>query len=161
MLALAFLEATINEVFESATHPELLLGKMTEAERGALVEAKDMLRNNRLLDRFQLSLSIMGRAPFDRGQQPYQDAALVVQLRNALVHYRPRMRASSDQGETELRALESRYREQQITLNPFTSDGNPFFPDKCMSYGGARLGLPCHQDVRRRILQSLECPARV
>jgi hypothetical protein len=34
-------------------------------------------------------------------------------------------------------AIEQRFKSPPIPLNPFTSGNNPFFPDKCMSYGGA------------------------
>lgn len=129
----AFLEASINELYASAAHPNLQVGgQLRDVHRAALVETGEMLSRNALLDRFQLTLHLLGSVPFDTGAEPFQDARLVVQLRNELVHYAPRWRTTGDERRFE-RALHSK----NFTINPFTGEGNPFFPDKALGYGCA------------------------
>jgi len=131
----AFLEATVNETFASAEHANLAAGGggLSETERSVLIESADLLTNNRLLDRFQLALMLLKRPAFDRGANPYQDTADVVTLRNELVHYKPRWRSGGGEDDTEkrLRGLKSK----GFAPNPYTSPGNPFFPDKCLGHG--------------------------
>lgn len=129
----AFLEASINELYASAAHSNLQLGgRLNDVHRATLVETGEMLARNALLDRYQLTLHLLGSAPFDTGTQPFQDARLVVQLRNELVHYSPRWRTTGDERKFE-RALQSK----NFALNPFTGEGNPFFPDKALGHGCA------------------------
>ena len=109
-------------------------GRLPEDARRKLTSTAEPLEGNRLLDRFQLALYVLGKAPLDQGAQPYQGAELLVSLRNALVHYKPRW---SDEAETKLaKGLESKH----FSLSPFTGAGNPFFPDKCLGYGCAKWG---------------------
>jgi hypothetical protein len=130
-----FLEACVNELFASARHDDLKVGgELPADDRRKLTSTAELLEGNRLLDRFQLALYVLGKTPLDQGAQPYQGAELLVSLRNTLVHYKPRW---SDETETKLaKRLESK----RFSLNPFTGDGNPFFPDKCLSYGCAKWG---------------------
>lgn len=132
--SVTFLEASINELFASASHDNLEVGgKLSAEERYRLTGAASMIANNRLLDRFQLALYLLDRAAFDIGAQPYQDAKLLISLRNELVHYKPQFRGAADSDELTnwAKALASK----RFSLNPFTSAGNPFFPDKCLSHG--------------------------
>jgi len=133
----AFLEASINELFASASHDELELaegrGSLSASQRAVLTAAAEMLDGNRLLDRFQLALLLLGHKTFDTGRQPYQDAQLLVHLRNELVHYKPQFRAGAGAATSEgwLRGLESKL----PSTSPFTGAGNPFFPDRCLGHG--------------------------
>jgi hypothetical protein len=84
----AFLEATINEtLFE----PSFLMGLdpddgLAIAGAGPLVLE---LRRLPTLDKYQLTLVLTRRSKFDQGAQPYQDAAVLISLRNELLHYVP------------------------------------------------------------------------
>lgn len=95
--------------------------------------ASALISNNRLLDRFQLVLLAVQRESFYTGAQPFQDAALVVNVRNELVHFRPPWRAGG--GGREDHDLERRLRAKRLTTSPFTGAGNPYFPDKALSSG--------------------------
>jgi hypothetical protein len=154
LAAIAFLEASINELFASASHPNLEGGGiLPEEKQAALTATEEMLSKNPLLDRYRLALHLRQERPFDIGAQPYQDAALVVRLRNELVHYKPRWRPGGTRaaperhpGGTTGGTPASGVDESNLTkalsgkgfaLNPFTSSGNPFFPDQCLSHGCA------------------------
>ena len=139
LASVAFLEASVNELFASTKHENLreVGASLQPSDRTALTAATEMLSGNRLLDRFQLALLLLRRPAFDIGAQPYQDAVLLVRLRNELVHYTPQFRSGASSEPTLsaeakwLRCLESK----RFSINPFTGEGNPFFPDKCLCHG--------------------------
>ena len=134
--SVAFLEASINELYGSASDPAIkeVGGALTEAERNLLADVADFIERDRTLARFQLTLHLLGKEPFDRGAQPYQDANTLVKLRNELVHYKPRRR-SGDDTFTESDKWLNPLSQKQFALNPFSGGANPFFPDKCLSHG--------------------------
>jgi hypothetical protein len=139
LTSVAFLEASVNELFASTKHENLreVGASLQPSDRSALTAATEMLSGNRLLDRFQLALLLLGRPPFDIGAEPYQDVALLVRLRNELVHYTPQFRLGTNSEPTvsaearRLRGLESK----KFSTNPFTGEANPFFPDRCLGHG--------------------------
>jgi hypothetical protein len=138
MASVGFMETCINELVASARHDNLEVGgDLPSGQRLVLVETAEIVENIRLLDRFQLALYLLGRTPFDRGAQPFQDAQLLVQLRNALVHYKPRWRAGGDESAQTVSesGLTKSLAAKDLSPNPFTSAGNPFFPDKCLGHG--------------------------
>ncbi|MER5638861.1 hypothetical protein ABT095_18090 [Kitasatospora sp. NPDC002227] len=174
LASVAFLEASLNELFASAPHENLEVGggrgALSAGERRSLTDLTGMLDRNDFLDKFQLVLHLLGKQPFDRGAQPYQDAQLLVQLRNVLVHYKPRWRPGGDDSGQSIQAsgLTKGLADRKFSLNPFTGQGNPFFPDKCLGHGCttwaltaaldfadgffARLGVtPVYQGVRGRL----------
>ena len=136
--SVAFLEAGINEVFASAAHPNLQVGgHLPNDERQALESMRPYLSTLSTLHRFQAALLLLRRNAFDPGAAPFQDVALVVRLRNALVHYEPRWRSAGPDVAASLdeSALIKALAQKRFSLNPFTGQGNPFFPDKCLGHG--------------------------
>jgi hypothetical protein len=77
-------------------------------------------------------LECAGLPAFDEGKQPYEDAALLVQLRNTLVHARPVTRETGDMGELD-EALSRRFPPNR----PMAKMGNQYFPDQCLGAGCA------------------------
>jgi hypothetical protein len=134
--SVTFLEASINELFASASHPNLEVGgNLAAAERNRLAGAADLTSNNRLLDRFQLALYLLNSEAFDAGNhQSYQDAKILVSLRNELVHYKPRFREVTSEFSDSAKWAKALF-QKHFSLNPFTGSGNAFFPDKCLGYG--------------------------
>ena len=94
VLAVAFMEAAINEIFKDAYE-----GRITEkldqvepaARRGwsALWLALDEKLGGSTLGRYQAALVVAEREVFDRGREPWQSAQLLTKVRNALVHFEP------------------------------------------------------------------------
>jgi hypothetical protein len=91
--SVSFLEATINELFadiadngEKATqldpNTKILMANMWKL---------DIPRTARfsILEKFQIALTLASKEMFEKGKSPYQDAALLITLRNSLVHYEP------------------------------------------------------------------------
>lgn len=93
-LAVATMESYINEIFSDADdggfnplhwlnpHQIDLLARMWR---------RGIPRTSRypILEKYQITLELLSYATFDEGRNPYQDAQLVIQLRNSLVHYEP------------------------------------------------------------------------
>jgi hypothetical protein len=131
--AVGFLEASINELFASAKHDNLEVGgRLPTDERKILSEAREMVDTNRLLDRFQLCLMTLGKPILDRGSQPHQDAQLLVSLRNELVHYKPVWREGGIPNAIGGGKVSVGLSQKGFPLHPFTREGNPFFPDRCL-----------------------------
>jgi hypothetical protein len=78
---------------------------------------------------------LLDRTPFDRGAQPYQDAQALVNLRNELVHYKPQFRTGASEEPVEVAKWIKGLADKRFSVNPFTGDQNPFFPDRCLSHG--------------------------
>lgn len=87
------------EVHETCTHgPGSHLGsnETNTHARDFLLPLADYIDDQSALSRFDLILHLLGKAPLDRGSNPCQDAALVVRLRNELVHYKSRWGAEME-----------------------------------------------------------------
>lgn len=100
----------------------------------------------RTLEKYETALRMAGAAGFDRGVQPYQDVALLIRLRNALIHFEPQ---SHHEGENEPTQFEVRM-SGKFPLNPLAAPPinplgkdplQPFLPDKCLGYGCAMWAL--------------------
>jgi hypothetical protein len=136
LASVAFLEASLNELFASAEHPNLEVGgNLPVDDRRRLVATRDMVQVNRFIERFQLTLHLLNRSAFDPGSQPLQDAQLLVRLRNELTHYKPIWRPAGDDAMNPTDTLSKGLRSKGFALNPLTGPGNPYFPDQCLGYG--------------------------
>jgi hypothetical protein len=167
LLAVAALEGTINELFaDSVANPGGRAHPLPESSRNRLAEAVRLgaLERLQVLDKFQMALILTTGTLFETGRQPYQDAHLLVPLRNALVHYQPEPVVTVG-WDKEMEALEKKLGSKFLP-NPLTGAANPFFPNRCLGSGCAewaaktaiefleifhsKIGLPSpHGDVSR------------
>lgn len=137
--SVGFVEASLNELYASANSDDLEVGGgrggLSREQRDALIDVADLISRNRLLDKYQLTLRLLNFTPFVRGQAPFQDAQVLVFLRNKLVHYEPKFRAAGDEVDPVEQRTWQRLATKRRSENPFTNPGNPFFPDRCLSHG--------------------------
>lgn len=136
--AVGFLEAAINELYQDVAdaHEGYVASLDVDCKR-IMSEFWDRTEGrNRsyvsLLDKYQNALTFLRKQQFKSGQKPYQDAALVVKLRNELVHYKPRS-LGGDTEHTLARQLRGKFDDNVL----MTVSGNPWFPDKCLGHGCA------------------------
>lgn len=132
MSAAASLEALINELF--IAHGGKLRAQLTNFE----VEFWDKRGIERMpiLDKYQHALAMLGASPFDESSSPYRDAWALIELRNALVHYKPTWDPARKR-QTELaEVLKDRF-----PLSPFPDPGADFVTSKCMSAGCANWAI--------------------
>lgn len=151
--AVACLEATINEVFADAG--QVPLKKIPKAKRDPLRlmatiwSLEYFERHASTLSKYQVALSLVGKKEFEKGKSPYQDAALLIALRNALTHFKPAWTVTdltSDPVYMTEHELEKKLR-GKFSTNPLTGRYNPFFPDKCLSAGCAAWALESIHEV--------------
>jgi hypothetical protein len=90
VFSVAWLEAYVNEVVYT------VLNLPIEPEYGAVVRLSQVLsaaessgRNENLLRRIRLIGTVLSDAPVDIGQSPWQDLAVLIAIRNSLIHNRP------------------------------------------------------------------------
>lgn len=139
--AVSFLEAVINEIFcDAAEHPR----NLREIDTSVVVlMAKLWLRGvpktarYRILEKYEIALDLAAKEQFNTNTKPYQDIKLLVELRNALVHYEPETIVGQVDGpQPKPHKFEQRFK-GRFDTNPLTGPGDPFYPDKCLSHGCA------------------------
>lgn len=154
--SVAFVEAAINEVFQDALDNhhfyieslgkdkiELLADywRMTEIEKKSHLSA---------LDKYQLALRFCGREPFKKDENPYQDANLIIKLRNTLIHYKPES-FSPDKPHKLGNQLKGKFPENNLV----SKSANPYFPDKCLGYGCANWSCKSMEKFTDAFFQKL------
>jgi len=131
----AFLDAAVNELFQDAADAhDSYISSLAHPAREALAAFWEIAEERRLatLDKCQMALVLAGHARMNKGEQPFQDAALVVRIRNELVHYRPQS-LKADEPEDLAKKLRSKFALNRL----MDGTGNPFLPDKCLGSGCA------------------------
>jgi hypothetical protein len=138
-----FLEAMINELFQDAHDGHAPAGGAIEPlsanTRHLMAEywrSTDQGERGRILDKYQLLLAFAGQPAMEKGAQPYQDANLVIQLRNAIAHFRPQ-----DLSPDEPVNMEKRLRGKFDDNRLMEGSGNPWWPDKCLGWACADWSL--------------------
>jgi hypothetical protein len=141
--SVACLEAAINEVFADAADAEIAHRQgLDERTIDLLARIWNGVLSRRLsytiLEKYECALDLAAKAPFDKGARPYQDVDRLIQLRNALVHYKPDSHIAGGVLATgEIHSIE-RILKGSFSTNPYMADGNPFFPDRVLSHGCAK-----------------------
>ena len=101
------------------------------------------------LEKIQLALQACGRAEFDPGQSPYQDAHLMFSVRNHLVHFEPDWTSNLDRHAK----LEAGLRTKNLRPSPFAADHEPYFPGNCLA---ADLAIWCVHTTYKLIAEFLD-----
>ena len=139
--SVAFLDAAINELFQDAhdEHQSYIKGLDAQiikelAKHWADTELKR--KYEKTLQKYQQALIIAGKEAMIEGQTPFQDAYLVVLLRNFLTHYKPK-----SIGGDVTHKLEDKLRGKFPLNIKYKKYGNEDFPDKMLGMGCARWSL--------------------
>jgi hypothetical protein len=136
--AVASLEATINDLFIEATHrcPNLYEKYDPRVAKSLKDFWSDDVESLPTLCKYQVALQVANKELFAKGLAPYQDVDSLVEVRDALVHYKP-------EWDTDLikhKKIEPRLK-SRFELNPFTIPTDAFFPKKCLGHGFAEWGV--------------------
>jgi hypothetical protein len=150
--SVAFLEASVNELYADAAGDSVPSEILRSIGTGYAMEMPKDVRSilailwtterfrmtARTLEKFQVALKAAGQEQFDKGSQPYQDVALLIRLRNALIHFKPESRHHGDVPADLERKLGGKF-----ALNPLAPNDPllPFLPHKCLGYGCALWAL--------------------
>lgn len=128
MSSAAALEAFINELFIAPS------GKLRSliADFEADFWGRGGIERKSILDKYQQALAMLNMPELDEDMSPYRDAWGLIELRNALVHFKPTwdpVRRRQIELEEALAG--------QFALSPFPGAGADFVTMKCMSAGCA------------------------
>lgn len=142
-LSAFFLEASANEFFldlveKSNLGPWLAVLPADRVEMAVrLWDTADLDRLG-VLEKFNTALEVFGNPPLDLGRQPAQGAALLVAVRNALVHPKPVTNSDRPELTTDVaRKLSARLEAAKVARCRLTGRGNAMFPDGLLGAGGA------------------------
>lgn len=140
--AVSFLEATINEVFaDTVDHPNGELASPLDPATKQLMA--DMWKRGipktahyQITEKFQIALTLARKPLLELTNSPFQDVQTLITIRNDLIHFEPVW--TSIESEKAHKRILSLQQEKKFTFNPLIiTPGNPFYPDKCLSYGCA------------------------
>lgn len=140
--SVAFLEAAINELLKDArdSHESYIEPLSSDDRRGlaSVWQTEEEPEEPFLttLQKYEQALAKTARTKFDRGAILYQNAKLVTDLRNALVHYRPES-GTEDTLDKLGRALRNKFPANRL----MEGARNPYFPDHCLGAGAARWAV--------------------
>lgn len=132
MSSAAALEALINEMFMA--EEGVLRGLMLDFETEFW--GKKGIEGKRILAKYQLALSMLKKQKLDETSSPYREAWCLVELRNALVHYKPPWDPISKR-RIEIAEILS----GQFAVSPFVDTRSDFVSKKCMSAGCAKWAV--------------------
>lgn len=159
--AVCYLEATINEVFtdvEDISRSNEWNPDVTQKMK----ETWDKERKLGVIDKYEKALCIVKSESFDRGAEPYQSAASLISLRNALIHYKPEWIGT---GESYNKTLNEKLRqklEKKIKkLNPMTREGSLFFPHRCLGYGCAKWAVESSLNFSNEFFSKIGLPSNL
>jgi len=128
MQATAALECEIWEVMAFGPGHHLVSNGIDADALAFLAPIADQIDGQSVLERYRMVLHLLRKPALSSNEQPWQDAALVVKLRNELVHYKSRWGQDLERSKL-LRALPAKTGDKP----PFVPDGTNYFPYRCLS----------------------------
>jgi hypothetical protein len=136
MQCAAALETEAHEICVHGPGSHLGSNGTDAAAREFLLPISEFIDNQSALLRFDLILHLLRKPAFNKGVNPYQSAALVIRLRNELVHYKSRWGAEMESSKLQV-ALQGLGHKAP----PFTDSSMNFFPHRCLSADCAAWAL--------------------
>lgn len=89
--SVAFLEALANEIYADAIQPDGgHLSQLDERSRKMIASLgeTDSIQKSPILAKYDLILKAAGMSALSRDREPYQAVAIIIRLRNEIVHYK-------------------------------------------------------------------------
>jgi len=135
----AFLEAMVNELYQDAADdhapPDGYITPLSASCRRLMAELWRSTDGGMLkeIPKYEMLLAFAEAPALDRGAQPYQDASLVIRLRNAILHYRPENVSVVDEAHAMEQRLRGKFEENAL----MAGSGNSWWPDHALGYGAA------------------------
>ena len=132
MSSAASLEALINELF--IAHNGELRSQLKDFDEEFW--GKQGIERRQILAKYQLALKMLNVQQLDDQTSPYQETWALIELRNALVHYKPTWDPDRQRKVELIEVLFGRF-----PLSPFPDTGADFVSMKCMSGGCAEWAV--------------------
>jgi hypothetical protein len=128
MQCAAALETEIYEITVYGPGYHLGSNGIDHKARDFLLPCAEMIDHQDVGSRYELVLHLLKKPELSRSTQPFQDTALLVRLRNELVHYK-----SKWGNEMENNKFQHSLRQLNHPKPPFVSELSNFFPHLCLS----------------------------
>ena len=141
MLSVAFVEAAINELFQDAADnhaPYVSSLPAPTRDRWARFWRATATKFVSILEKYEMALVLADLEAQPRGEAPYQDVRLVIDLRNYLTHFLPR---NLGDGEDEVHKLEAKLIGKFDSAANMKGSGNRWFPAHALGAGCARWAV--------------------
>lgn len=145
----AFLEANINEIYGDSC--DIMTHKMANDAKNipeSLIEKlgrmwQQGVTSYSILRKYQIAFVIADKPEFTEGSNPYQDVCSLIDLRNGLMHPKPKSVSvpctgdhSQKSNQEFLKKLRSKF-----AVSSLAAEGDIFYPSKCLSYGCSKWGI--------------------
>ena len=124
----AALEAEIAEVMRHGPGHQLGSNGIDHSAHALLEPIRDVLEGEPVLRQYEVVLHLLKRPALDRGASPYQEAGLLIKLRNELIHYKSKWGP-----DMESEKLFASLEQLRFERPPFESPSTNFFPHRCLS----------------------------
>lgn len=157
--AVAGLEASVNELYlEACDNNRKALQGLSDVAIAEIAKSWEEIERKRrsILFKFGRALLLSGAERFDKDKQPYQDAASLVKLRHALVHYKPEWDSELEVHEDLQNRLRSRFR-----LNPLVAEDSLWFPHLCLGSGCAMWAVDASERFLTDFCDRMGIPNRL
>lgn len=155
MQCVAALETEAHEVCTHGPGSHLGSNGTDTAAKDFLLSVAEFVDGQSALDRFDLILHLLKRPGLNKGANPYQSAALVVRLRNEIIHYKSKWGA-----EMERNKLQAALRSLAHEPPPFAHPSMNFFPHRCLSADCAAWALASVVEFLETFYVALGVPSR-
>jgi len=132
MSSAASLEALINELFIAHNTP--LRAKVGNFESDFW--GRWGIERKKILEKYQTALKMLDAPQLDQHSAPYRDAWALIELRNALVHYKPTWDPERNRSVELAEVLKDKF-----ALSPFPGATTDFVSERCMSAGCAKWAV--------------------
>lgn len=156
MQCAAALETEIHEISTYGPGAHLGSDHIDREGQKYLKPLADVIDRQDTLSRYEIVLHLLKRPPLERNAQPFQSAALLIRLRNELVHYKSRWYQEMDT--TKLLAGLRNLRHQRP---PFVVAGSSFFPHECLNADCAAWAVRSAVDFIDAFYARLNVPSRI
>lgn len=145
LMSASALEAFANEFFaechDHGANNHMGLPAVQAAVIGRVWSEIPSVERAAILEKFEMIVILLGLPELDRGHEPYQGTRALLDLRNALMHYKLTTRdVTPTTGEETLDALGKKLK-GRFEDNSLTGVGNPFFPDRIIGHGAAEWSV--------------------
>lgn len=139
---ITFLESYINEYYlEIVDQNEHTPNTVLIENKNEIIKQWPKIEKYSILDKYDKLITITDGKNFDKRTYPYQDVYALIQLRNALIHYKPEWQKPYK--EKENKQLEILLR-NKFKLSPYYDSNNePFYPYLCLSADCLFWSLNC------------------
>lgn len=155
MQCAAALETEIHEIYEYG--PNSLHGScaITVKEKESLFYLKDFIDKQSPLDKYNVALKVLNKAPLPTGAKTYQNAQLLIKLRNEITHYK-----SAWTGDLLKKKFLKELEGKRHNPPPFTHPSQNFFPHRCLNADCGRWAISSAISFLDDVYKSLDIPNR-